>query len=169
MVRITGQAVVQIAEDSFTREQFAVKFFLSKTAFSQEAKLYKDPEQPLGRFLPECRMIMDPTTGIGCTDKRGHALPPFIVMEKGESLDRWAARSEDGLDFVTGLQVRTPYKTSLLSDFQKGNEPIHFHSFWNCTCTWQVLGCWVFFCAMRIGAYGKWVIQAHNKFFLCRL
>lgn len=39
------------------------------------------------------------------TDAHGDPLPPCIVMEKGESLDVWAATSGDGLDMVTGLQV----------------------------------------------------------------
>jgi hypothetical protein len=98
--------VVQLAEDVYSRQQFAVKFFLSKQAFQQEAGLYEDPDQPLGRFLPQCRAIVDPEAGQVCRDKHGHPLPPFIVMEKGEALDKWAARSEDSLDFVTGLQVR---------------------------------------------------------------
>lgn len=102
---LAGQSVVQIAEDIYTQQQYAVKFFLSQQAFEQEALLYEDPTQPLGRFLPECRAIADPTVGRGCTDKRGNLLPPCIVMEKGEALDKWAARSEEGLDFVTGLQV----------------------------------------------------------------
>ena len=38
-------------------------------------------------------------------DAHGEALPPCIVMEKGESLDLWAASTGDGLDMVTGLQV----------------------------------------------------------------
>ena len=100
-----GQAVVQIAEDVHSRQQYAAKFFLSRQAFEQEAKLYEDPDQPLGRFLPECRAIVDPAAGRGCYDKRGNALPPCIVMERGEALDNWAARSDEGVDFVTGLQV----------------------------------------------------------------
>lgn len=32
---VAGQAVVQIAEDTETHEQYAIKFFVSKTAFEQ--------------------------------------------------------------------------------------------------------------------------------------
>jgi hypothetical protein len=41
----------------------------------------------------------------GLVDVEGNAMPPCIVMEKGESLDMWAASTGDGLDMVTGLQV----------------------------------------------------------------
>jgi hypothetical protein len=41
----------------------------------------------------------------GFVDSYGNPLPPCIVMEKGESLDLWAASTGDGLDMVTGLQV----------------------------------------------------------------
>ena len=97
--------MVQIAEDVHTHQQYAVKFFLSKQAFEQEARLYEDPDQPLGRFLPECRAIFSPFSTSGCVAKHGNPLPPCIVMEKGEALDKWAARSDEGVDFVTGLQV----------------------------------------------------------------
>lgn len=97
--------MVQIAEDVRSKQQYAVKFFLYRHAFEQEARLYEDPEQPLGHFLPECRAISDPEKGTGCVDKHENPLPPCIVMEKGEALDKWAARSDEGLDFVTGLQV----------------------------------------------------------------
>ena len=41
----------------------------------------------------------------GLVDGHGEALLPCIVIEKGESLDLWAAGTGDGLDMVTGLQV----------------------------------------------------------------
>lgn len=100
-----GQAVVQIAEDVRTRCEFALKFFLSDTAFEQEAKLYEDPEQPLGRFLPELRCILDRNRGNELLDRDGKPLPACIVMERGEALDVFTARMDKGLDMVTGLQV----------------------------------------------------------------
>lgn len=44
-------------------------------------------------------------------DAYGGAMPPCIVMEKGESLDVWAASTGDGLDMVTGLQARSIVQT----------------------------------------------------------
>lgn len=100
-----GQAVVQIAAHREMRQQYAIKLFLSKQAFQQEAKLYGDPDQPLGRFLPELSCIVDSERGGDFRDRYGGAMPPCIVMEKGEALDVWAARSGGALDMVTGLQV----------------------------------------------------------------
>ena len=40
-------------------------------------------------------------------DPAGHALPPCIVMEKGESLDIWSERS--GPDRAQAFTVRTRY------------------------------------------------------------
>jgi hypothetical protein len=82
-----------------------VKFFLSNSAFLDEVKLYQDRDRPLGRFLPEVHRIIN-CPAEGFTDAHGVPLPPCIVMEKGESLDHWAARGGDGVDRVTGLQVR---------------------------------------------------------------
>ena len=39
-------------------------------------------------------------------DPRGSALPPCIVMERGESLQEWADRAEP--DLFTSLSVRNP-------------------------------------------------------------
>lgn len=50
-----GQAVVQIAEERSSREQYAIKLFLSRSAFNQEKSLYEDSVAPLGRFLPKLR------------------------------------------------------------------------------------------------------------------
>jgi hypothetical protein len=97
--------VVQICEDRNTRIEYAMKFFLSRPAFEHELALYMDSTQPLGAFLPEVHSIVDPAD-TQILDKAGVPLPPCIVMEKGESLDKWAASCADGLDMVTGLQVR---------------------------------------------------------------
>lgn len=96
--------MVQIAEDRGTRIEYAMKFFLSRAAFEHELALYADNTKPLGAFLPEVHSIIDPskTTFL---DAAGVPLPPCIIMEKGESLDKWAASCTDGLDMVTGLQV----------------------------------------------------------------
>ena len=96
---------MQIAEDRSTRIEYAMKFFFSRPAFEHELALYMDRTQPLGAFLPEVHSIIDPLDS-EFLDAAGVPLPPCIVMEKGESLDKWAASCTDGLDMVTGLQVR---------------------------------------------------------------
>ena len=98
-----GQSVVQMCADVHSGCEFAVKFFLSTSAFVDEVNLYQDLEKPLGRFLPEVHRIVYPADGF--TDSRGAPMPACMVMEKGESLDRWVARGDNGLDRVTGLQV----------------------------------------------------------------
>ena len=68
--------------------------------------MYLEPDQPLGAFLPQLRTIVEPSNPTGLIlDKYGNALPPCIVMEKGEALDIWAKSTGDGLDMITGLQV----------------------------------------------------------------
>jgi hypothetical protein len=89
--------------DASKARECAVKFFLSRAAFERESNLYRDRSLPMGRFLPEVFNIID-SAAVGFTDAHGIPMPPCIIMEKGESLDLWAAR--DGVDTVTGLQVR---------------------------------------------------------------
>lgn len=35
--------------------EFAIKFYISKTAFDSEVSLYKDDTCPLGKYLPQVR------------------------------------------------------------------------------------------------------------------
>eukprot|EP00892_Ulva_mutabilis_P003623 jgi/Ulvmu1/1632/UM113_0009.1 len=101
-----GQAVIQFAKDRRTGLQYAVKFFLSHTAFVDETGLYTNTSTPLGPFLPALRNIVDGTAEAPLLlDGHGHPLPPCIVMEKGESLDMWMQRNRGGVDMITGLQV----------------------------------------------------------------
>ena len=98
-----GQSIVQLAEDNATRDQLALKFFLSERAFTQEKSLYTDPSNPLGKFLPQLFEIAEGENAV--RDVEGAPLPQCILMEKGESLDTWAQASGFKLDMVTGLQV----------------------------------------------------------------
>ena len=47
-------------------------------------------------------------------DPCGNALPPCIVMERGESLQEWADRAEP--DLFTSLSVRTPDHSPACAD-----------------------------------------------------
>jgi hypothetical protein len=49
--------------------------------------------------------LRDGVTG-DLVDPKGRALPPCIVMERGESLQEWANRAEP--DLFTSLAVRFP-------------------------------------------------------------
>ena len=59
----------------------------------------------VARFLPQVEAVCDGSGG-GLEDPRGRALPPCIVMEKGESLHDWSDRAEP--DLFTSLAVRSP-------------------------------------------------------------
>eukprot|EP00892_Ulva_mutabilis_P010095 jgi/Ulvmu1/7458/UM037_0001.1 len=86
-----GQAVVQIARERLSSREVAVKCFVSRSAFDAEAALYLG-ETPLRQFMPRLRMLRDNADG-ALVDPHGAALPPCIVMEKGESLDIFCERS----------------------------------------------------------------------------
>lgn len=97
--------MVQFATDKHRKEEVAIKFFLSRAAFTTESKLYT-ADSPLRQFLPEIRGIIGNADG-EVVDGNGRALPPCIVMEKGESLDRWSMRNRRGMDQFTCMQVGT--------------------------------------------------------------
>lgn len=96
--------MVQFAKDRRNDLEYAIKFYLSRSAFVDEASLYTERGNPLGQFLPEVRNIVSNEDG-AFVDAFGAPMAPCIAMEKGESLDNWSARSKDGLDMITGLQV----------------------------------------------------------------
>ncbi|NJR41840.1 MAG: hypothetical protein HC767_03455 [Akkermansiaceae bacterium] len=106
LVLVAGQAVIQFAKDRRNDLEYAVKFYLSHSAFTDEASLYTDRGNPLGEFLPEVRNIVPNVDG-KFVDAFGAPMAPCIAMEKGESLDIWSARSGSGLDMITALQVCT--------------------------------------------------------------
>jgi hypothetical protein len=109
-----GQAVVQFAKHRINDLEYAIKFYLSHSAFQDEAKLFMNDGNPLGQFLPEVRDIVSNEDG-RFVDAFGAPMPPCISMEKGESLDMWSSRNGHGIDMITGLQVRL--LVLLLSDY----------------------------------------------------
>ena len=88
-----------MVEDVNSHTQYAAKFFLSYRAYKHELQLYQDPHNPLGQFLPElvCHI------GSDVVDSAGGALPPCLLMEKGEPLDAWLSAQQ--LDSFGSLQV----------------------------------------------------------------
>ena len=85
---------------------------LSAGAFKLERDLYLDPDQPLGKFLPQMLRIAEgPETGL--RDAEGGIMPPCIVMEKGEALDTWIENSGEKIDMFTGLQARPCRKNGI--------------------------------------------------------
>lgn len=73
---------------------YALKFFIVAESFAAERELYADAA--LGPFLPRLEALSDNKDG-ELVDAAGHALPPCIAMEKGESLDEWSRRAKPDL------------------------------------------------------------------------
>jgi hypothetical protein len=88
-----GQAVVQFAYGKLDKQDYAVKFFLSRKAFEAEEALYR--HTTLGQFLPQVvASCPDSPAGGGIRDPWGRALPACMVMERGEALDIWMDRAQ---------------------------------------------------------------------------
>jgi hypothetical protein len=83
---------------------FANAWSVCAGAFQREKELYDDPNQPLGRMLPQLHSIREGAEE-GLRDACGSLLPPCMVMEKGEALDVWIRTSGERIDLFTGLQV----------------------------------------------------------------
>lgn len=81
-----------------------MKFFVSQSAFQQEAEQYSNPENPLRKFLPPLHSVMDNADGT-LVDAQGNPLPPCIVMERGESLDIWSRGTKFKMEIHTCMQV----------------------------------------------------------------
>ena len=65
-----GQAVVQFAHGKLDRQDYAIKFFLSRKGFDAEEALYR--HTTLGAFLPQVRCILSMSCPKQCTQQ----LPP---------------------------------------------------------------------------------------------
>jgi hypothetical protein len=79
---------------------FALKFFAVRRDFMQEVNMYRN--SPLRHFMP--RMLRyESNNNCKIRDPFGGLLPPFIVMEKGESLQERAPHSR--IDLFTAAQV----------------------------------------------------------------
>ena len=96
-----GQGVVQFMRSTRAEEFVAVKFFLSDTAYATEMQLYT--VDVLRSMMPAIRMELRNADAAECSS-RGYPWPPCIVLEKGESLQEWKARTQPA--FSTILDVR---------------------------------------------------------------
>lgn len=83
-----GQAVVQIARDVHdSLMQYAVKMFIEASAFEMEAEHYRDPV--LAKCLPPLIYATGNQDGTERSVDGQFALPPFMVIERGLSLEEW--------------------------------------------------------------------------------
>jgi hypothetical protein len=99
-----GQAVVQFARHEVSELEYAIKFFLSMVPFNDESEQYTNKDNPLIDFLPRLHALVGNSDG-QFKDDFGHAMPPCIVMERGESLDKWVQRNKRKMDMFTCMQV----------------------------------------------------------------
>lgn len=86
-----GQAVVQFAYGKLDKQDYAIKFFLSRKAFEAEEALYR--HTTLGQFLPHVNASC-PEAACSIRDPSGRPLPSCMVMERGEALDIWMERAQ---------------------------------------------------------------------------
>lgn len=100
-----GQGVVQFARGAFNQRDYAVKFCVIPAVFAVERSLYGD--RALQSILPNIADVCDNEDG-AITDPRGNPVPPFIVMERGEALDEWAARVRPDVAAVAQARIPTP-------------------------------------------------------------
>lgn len=102
--RHAGQSVVQFARriDGTGLAPYAVKFYLMRSVYQEEVDMYRNSPAKLKRFMPRVvKYVANEDSTI--VDPFGNTLPPFIVMEKGESLrDR---TRDNPVDMFTAAQV----------------------------------------------------------------
>lgn len=82
-------------------KDYAIKFFTLREAFEREDALYSN--KVLRDMMPAVQLIEANSDG-SIRSSSGWPFPPCIVIERGESLDKWAERIRP--DFPTILQVR---------------------------------------------------------------
>lgn len=93
--------VVQFARSTADDEEFALKFFISREKFEAERTVFA--HWILGAMMPRLEGMYD-NRDAALQDPRGHALPPCVIMERGESLQQWFKRRKP--DLRTALPVR---------------------------------------------------------------
>ena len=94
---------MQFARGHHDGQDYAIKFFTARDAFEREDALYSN--KVLRDMMPAVKMI-EANADNAIRSTSGWPFPPCIVIERGESLDKWAERLRP--DFVTILQVWPP-------------------------------------------------------------
>ena len=82
--------------------QAAIKFYLDRRGFERERELYT--ESQLRAMMPATLAVEDNASG-DCKTPYGYVFPPFVIIERGESLDEWS-RDNANKDIVTIFQVQ---------------------------------------------------------------
>jgi hypothetical protein len=92
---------LQFARGVRDGKDYAIKFFTLREAFEREDALYSN--KVLRDMMPAVQLI-EANANSSIRSPSGWPFPPCIVIERGESLDKWAERIRP--DFPTILQVR---------------------------------------------------------------
>jgi hypothetical protein len=94
--------VVQFAKKAEGNEMtfYALKFFAFRKEYLQEVDIYRN--SPLRKFMPNV-YLYESNEDNSIRDPFGGVMPPFIVMEKGESLQERANKCR--IDVFTAAQV----------------------------------------------------------------
>jgi hypothetical protein len=85
---------------------FAIKFFASRRDYAEEVEVYRN--SPLRTFMPRV-LHFESNENSRIRDPFGGHMPPFIVMEKGESLQERARNCR--VDVFTAAQVHCDLST----------------------------------------------------------
>lgn len=88
----TDTAVVQRARGKTDGLEYAIKFFTSRAAYERERSMYADRD--LRAALPPVTEIRSNEDAEVVADD-GWVFPPFIITDRGESLDMWARNKRD--------------------------------------------------------------------------
>jgi hypothetical protein len=94
--------VVQFAKqaDDSAMTLFALKFFAARKDYFQEVDVYCN--SPLRNFMPSV-LLYESNDDKSIRDPFGGVMPPFIAMDKGESLQQRVTKSR--VDVFTVAQV----------------------------------------------------------------
>eukprot|EP00892_Ulva_mutabilis_P005644 jgi/Ulvmu1/3451/UM016_0071.1 len=113
-----GQGVVQFMRCTRTDEAVAVKFFLSSSAYHTEVQLYK--VQVLRSMMPAIKMEVGNVDGAE-RNKHGYPWPPCIVLEKGESLQEWKAKTHPAFSTIVDRLATLHSSGWVHRDLKPGN------------------------------------------------
>jgi Protein kinase domain len=95
-----GQGVVQFVQRISDQRDFVVKFLFDSACFARESEFYRHTS--IRNVLPDVEAMSANADGcVRCSN--GFAFPPFIIAERGESLNEWTQRVAP--DDVTSMFV----------------------------------------------------------------
>lgn len=120
----------------------ALKFFAKRKDYDEEVAIYADAPVQLKRFMPAVNKYVDNLDG-SVKDPWGNHVPPFIIMEKGESLSDRAQYMP--VDLFTAAQVGAPSAACLYIMVHAASVHAvhvwHLIVFWMADCASHLYSC----------------------------